>query len=260
MKKMIFFQFPKNIFAAYYQQQIILLDITNNEYLSLSNEAVTYLSFIIKNAFKLQRNVYTPLNENKREVTLSLVPLEDKTVNAYIVQFLKNNIIECFSNELRNNYIAVAHEPIGLSNTNWLPTKKDNYPKITFIGSVKTFLALIKIHYVMKNKGLQGLINLLNSESIKYKSVETNQDINLAHKLAYLIDKMCFIYPKKTWCLAWAATLTYLLIKQGRGCSFVMGVQTLPFYAHAWVEVDKEVINDNPEIRKRLAPILKLTF
>lgn len=67
------------------------------------------------------------------------------------------------------------------------------------------------------------------------------------------VDFACMWYPKRSLCLQRSAALTCLLRRHGVPALMVIGVQKLPFKAHAWVEVDGRVINDKPYVREMYA-------
>ena len=52
------------------------------------------------------------------------------------------------------------------------------------------------------------------------------------------------LYLKRTRCLQRGVALTGLLRWHGVPASLVIGVQRMPFNAHAWVEVDGRVVSD----------------
>jgi hypothetical protein len=54
----------------------------------------------------------------------------------------------------------------------------------------------------------------------------------------------CIWYPKHVRCLQRSAALTCLLRDRGLAAHMVIGTQKLPFKAHAWVEVNGQVLND----------------
>ena len=58
------------------------------------------------------------------------------------------------------------------------------------------------------------------------------------------VNLACAFYFKKVLCLQRAAVTTCLLRKSGIAAQLVIGVQTLPYGAHAWVEVEGAVVND----------------
>lgn len=65
------------------------------------------------------------------------------------------------------------------------------------------------------------------------------------------VDLVCVWYPKRVLCLQRAAATACLLKRFGIPARMVIGVQRLPFKAHAWVEVAGCIVNDKaymPEI------------
>jgi len=260
----IYFQLKNHIFAANYREQIILLDTTNNEYFALGKKASKYILLALSYRFKFENNEYLPFDatdNNSFGYPAEINNLDQ--FNKYIINFLKKNFIEsCISAKRKNNF-AIAAVPLGLSKIEWVPTteKKGFSSKIRFLEYIEALLALIKIHSLIRRKGLQGLIELLNTFKNKTsKFVNTPDHNDEIKKLCYILDRASIVYFKKTSCLPWAATLVYLLFKRSLTCDLVIGVQTIPFYAHAWVELYGEVLNDNPEIQERLAPIFRLSF
>jgi hypothetical protein len=63
-------------------------------------------------------------------------------------------------------------------------------------------------------------------------------------RICRAVDIACVCYPRLVLCLQRSAATTCLLRVHGVPAQMVMGVQRLPFKAHAWVEVDGRVVND----------------
>jgi hypothetical protein len=62
------------------------------------------------------------------------------------------------------------------------------------------------------------------------------------------IDLACVFYFKRVQCLQRSAATTVLLRHRGIDAQMVLGAQLVPFLSHAWVEVDRQVVNDKPYI------------
>jgi hypothetical protein len=73
-----------------------------------------------------------------------------------------------------------------------------------------------------------------------FPSVGTPVDICSA------VDMACIWYWKEVKCLQRSAVTACLLRSRGVPAHLVIGAQRLPFRAHAWVEVDGEVVNERP--------------
>jgi len=61
----------------------------------------------------------------------------------------------------------------------------------------------------------------------------------------YAVNLACALYFKEVECLQRSAALVCLLRDIGIPATLVIGAQHLPFKAHAWAEVDGQVVNDS---------------
>lgn len=65
-------------------------------------------------------------------------------------------------------------------------------------------------------------------------------------------------YTSRNACLLDSAVLTEFLLRHGHRPLLVLGVQTKPFLAHAWVQIGDCVLNDSLEHAQTLTPIAAL--
>lgn len=59
------------------------------------------------------------------------------------------------------------------------------------------------------------------------------------------------LYPKRILCLQRSAALVILLRENGFPANLVIGVSSVPFRAHAWVELRDSVLDESVEVRQR---------
>lgn len=71
----------------------------------------------------------------------------------------------------------------------------------------------------------------------------------VAEQICQAVDLVCVCYPKRVLCLQRSAATACLLRRFGMPARMIIGVQGLPFKAHAWVEVDGRVVNDKSYVR-----------
>lgn len=249
----IIFNLTAHIHAASYNNTIIILNQMTNKYISLGKVASFYLEVIIHNSFKQINSLYLVCHDNH------LMTGKIKELNKYIVYFLKSEIIECGYTHIKNS-IATADVNNGLKQVEWMPTLDYSSIHATLFERLYGIYILAKIHRTIEISGINGLILLLKEINMDSKIKNRSFEIKNIIKLSYITDQSTLLFYKKTWCLAWAGALAYNLIKHGFSFKLVIGVQTMPFYAHAWIEVNDTVINDDPELKIRLAPILQLNF
>jgi hypothetical protein len=69
-------------------------------------------------------------------------------------------------------------------------------------------------------------------------------------QICFAVDLACIWYWKHVLCLQRSAATACLLKSQGISAEMVIGIQQMPFKAHAWVEVDGCVVNDKPYTRE----------
>jgi Transglutaminase-like superfamily len=85
-----------------------------------------------------------------------------------------------------------------------------------------------------------------------YKKVRSYPVMNLTpapdsvERICNAVDMACIWYWKEALCLQRSSATACLLKKYGVRAQMVIGAQQMPFKAHAWVEVDGQVVNDKP--------------
>lgn len=67
-----------------------------------------------------------------------------------------------------------------------------------------------------------------------------------ADQICRAVELASALYFKQARCLQRSAATACLLKKSGFPAEMVVGVQQIPFLAHAWVELDGRVVNDKP--------------
>lgn len=72
-------------------------------------------------------------------------------------------------------------------------------------------------------------------------------------QICHAMDMATIWYWKQAQCLQRSAATTCLLRQCGVPAEMIIGAQQLPFKAHAWVEVEGQVVNDKPYMREMYA-------
>lgn len=86
--------------------------------------------------------------------------------------------------------------------------------------------------------------------------VSASRPLRKAHRPASIygilraVDTAAVWYWKQVLCLQRSATVACLLRESRVPASVIVGVQQVPFKAHAWVEVDGQVVGDKPYVRE----------
>ena len=106
---------------------------------------------------------------------------------------------------------------------------------------LRAFWQLIRFDYYLSRGNFAVLYKKVRDYPLKKKVVVTPEVIDRACRA---IDWACVWYPKQVMCLQRSSATTCLLRAYGARTEMVIGVQRLPFKAHAWVEVDGRVVSD----------------
>jgi hypothetical protein len=113
---------------------------------------------------------------------------------------------------------------------------------------LESWCLLLYIEWALRFREFHTLYRIVREEP-----VVPTASIRLAAKeeLCRAVDYACVFYFKRVFCLQRSLATALLLRRHGWKAEMVLGVQTLPFKSHAWVEVDGVVVNDTPNISTR---------
>jgi hypothetical protein len=118
------------------------------------------------------------------------------------------------------------------------------------LGTLAAFVALLLLDLVSRAAGFARLHSLI--ERFPRIGPARGDTAEIA-SICARVDRAAVYYFRRAWCLQRSATAVCLLRLRGVEAELVIGVSRQPFYAHAWVEVDGRVVNDDPAVRRRYA-------
>lgn len=96
----------------------------------------------------------------------------------------------------------------------------------------------------------RGNFAALYSKVRNYRVQTKNSFPQVVEQVCYAVDLASIWYWKEARCLQRSAATACLLKQCGVGARMVIGAQQMPFKAHAWVEVDGQVVNDRHYMRE----------
>lgn len=249
---MIHFSLAKEIYATQFENAVIVLDVSQDQYLSLIDDAASYFKQVLSLPFEQSGDKkYIPCIEQPDQTAID-------SFNHWINEYLQNGFIVKTNSPVKKTIYPPAKVAGGLREYQW-DTKKDWKPfkKTSLWAAFRAFLTLVKVNRAIKKEGMRGLFTLINKTkkiSHKAKSLPQNLETVIA-----ATDAATKLHPKKTYCLGWAATFVLEARRRGVECKLLVGIQSNPFYAHAWAELeDGTVINDDPQVANVLSVIATL--
>jgi Transglutaminase-like superfamily len=92
----------------------------------------------------------------------------------------------------------------------------------------------------------RGNFAALYAKVRSYPLAKKPQPPDAINEVCRAVDMASIWYWKEALCLQRSAATACLLKRNGVPAQMVIGVQQMPFKAHAWVEVDGQVVNDKP--------------
>ena len=114
---------------------------------------------------------------------------------------------------------------------------------------LRAYLTLIHFDVYLGRGNFQDLYQKVARYPIRKTLVKADG----VERICAAVDMACIWYWKEVLCLQRSATTACLLRQHGVDALMIIGVQQMPFKAHAWVEVDGHVVNDRAYMREMYA-------
>ena len=241
------------IYAARFEQSIIILNSNTDQYISLIGDAARYFEYVLLHSFiKTENDAFEAVSLDQQDEHIS-----PENLTSWITYFKENGFISLGE---KSTKIPSPAKSGGLIDYAW-NTKHSWHPfaQASTVTIVEAFFMLKWVHTSMKKNGVKEIFECI----AKSNSSKPLTDPSEAHikKLSAAVDAASLLYWKTTACFAWATTYTLLALKRGWNVRVAIGVQTDPFYAHAWAESKNcPVINDDPKIAQVLSIIYRTHF
>lgn len=137
-------------------------------------------------------------------------------------------------------------------------------PKVPSLKSKNGFLFFFKLIWYgfklrrISNRIIKDKWDFILNKKPKLKNKITHDKHLIISAYLWLIRKTFYLNNSKTDCIITSVALQHFLAHRGISSVLVLGVKTRPFFAHAWVEVEGVVINDDVNLRKLLSVILEV--
>ncbi len=120
------------------------------------------------------------------------------------------------------------------------------------IAILTAYLELIRFGLHIRRKDFAALHSAVRNCRVRTPPCDCLAELCRALNLA------CIWYWKKVLCLQRSAAATCLLRRHGIAAQLVIGTQQIPFNAHAWVEVEGQVVTDRPYMHEMYAVLEKI--
>ena len=119
--------------------------------------------------------------------------------------------------------------------------------EVSILEVVTAFIVLAAFDLLLKFRGFKSLITTVKRRQIA-EPLTTDREI--CRRVRAMVDHAQMYYPKKAMCLQHSAVVTWLLRSKGVPAEMVLAACDYLPEAHAWVEVDGEVVNDSARVKE----------
>ena len=110
------------------------------------------------------------------------------------------------------------------------------------LSTIKAYSFLVLFDLYLKRDSFEALYREIRN----FPVAQNKSESDAIETLCSAVDMACIWYPKEVLCLQRSAATTCLLRKSGIPARMIIGARQMPFKAHAWVEVNGNVVNDKP--------------
>jgi hypothetical protein len=108
---------------------------------------------------------------------------------------------------------------------------------------LRAWISLLYFDLVLRFSGFPRVHDIVRNQHVcSFDQVSAPTACELCHA----VDLACVFYFKQVLCLQRSAVTTILLRRYGWTAEMVIGAQVRPFKSHAWVEIERSVVNDKP--------------
>ncbi|MGR3910626.1 lasso peptide biosynthesis B2 protein [Burkholderia sp. SR8] len=126
----------------------------------------------------------------------------------------------------------------------------------TWLGYAASLVALYRATFMIRAGGFRGIASMRKTPR-RMAAASMDRD-GIVQAAMNDLNRVFAWDVSGNRCLTYSLALTLLLRRKISGVRLVVGVRTRPFFSHAWVEVDGEIVNDAVDLRKNLAVILEV--
>jgi|SRR5580704_14510689 hypothetical protein len=110
---------------------------------------------------------------------------------------------------------------------------------------LQAYVQLIHFDFYLARRNFAALCKQVREYPV-HMAAETHGAV----EICAAFDMACVWYWKEVLCLQRSAATACLLKRYAVPAHLMIGIQQMPFKAHAWVEVNGQVVNDKPYVKE----------
>lgn len=119
---------------------------------------------------------------------------------------------------------------------------------------LRCWASLLYFEWVLRFGSLSRMLEVIQQQQATPFHDGCDQSVS---RLCYAVDIACVFYFKQVMCLQRSAVTTILLRKHGWNAEIVVGTKIRPPESHAWVEIERSVVNDKPYVTEMYQELVR---
>ena len=239
----MYLHFHNHINLAYYNQDLICLDLRKDQYLIFNSNVKKVICYLLESQIHLQDGKYLPIYK---------IDLDAMTFNQIIQNLIKQKVLRATLVEQKYNKVIYKKVSYGVKTEEWIAEHSHFAKKLALFRLFAILFLMCKVRILLKIFGINHIIKIIR----RSKPQKPSNNHKMVSKLIHELNTACLYFPANTKCLEWAITYMFLAYKFNIDCKLIIGVQTQPFVAHAWVEYNGVPFSDSSHIANEVVPIL----
>jgi hypothetical protein len=238
------YHLPRQIYACRANGAIVFLDTRIDRYFGLGGPEIWRLFDLVDGLFESDRQ---PQHASASQVDPArLDQVAEKLIRRGLL--CRNEDEECRDERSRREIQCLPSlqiDPPQLAEATQQPPR---------LRDVVNFLsACLRAAWSLRRLSLEVITSEVTSRRRKEGPTALPETLALAMKFQRLRR---WLFSERDRCLFNSLSLVYFLQRYGYFPNLVIGVQTAPFAAHAWVQRDRIVLDGDPEKVGHFSPIL----
>ena len=233
------FSISPNVYSTSDEDGSTILDIKHDKIYNLIGAgSVMWAKLVAAREGLTSRDIVDDLGSQFTDVPRSQI---ESDVNRLLASFQNKRLIQPITT---SRFSALPRSSVG-SIAQFIAHRSVAFLVKINLTALAAFLALGTTDILLKLVSFSSLYHTVKGWPLNSKkaNAETSERVRAA-----IITAMTW-YPKQAMCLQRSAVTTCLLRSAGVQAEMIIGCQRLPFLAHAWVEVEGEVINDKAQVQ-----------
>jgi len=208
---------------------------------------------------RLNEQFKTINSEGELEYKVSLTQLREDTAR-FLANATKMSLLRVVTDPRKLEVYSISE---GVSGTTSVSTTRQvserqtegksasspalNDVEVSILETVTAFIGLAAFDLLLKFRGFKSLVRTVKRRQTA-EPITTDREI--CRRVRAMVDHAQMYYPKKAMCLQHSAVVTWLLRGKGVPAEMVLAACDYLPEAHAWVEVDGEVVNDSARVKE----------